>query len=141
MCAGMGIKKRMGEIMSGYVDEMPVGLFRAVSRIMEKHHGREKAIKKGDLLRAVRLHGFDPDERVLRQCISDLRKQGALICAASSADGGYYIAQDWEELHEFIAREIESRIIDLSGTKSAMEKGAARFWGPYIPHKQLQLFK
>ena len=58
-------------------------------------------------------------DRPIRQAINELRHQGFPICSSSSGSG-YWWAKDTSELYEFIHREIEPRIADLSEQRKAM---------------------
>lgn len=119
---------------------MPAGLDRAVLRILGFHQGRDKAIKKQDFLKRLAMVGFQlRDDRILRKQIDELQRQGHLICSSSSSkDGGYYLAQSWEEVAEFDEFELTPRLASISEKRSIMRKKAEELWGP--PSPQIKLF-
>jgi hypothetical protein len=113
------------------VDEMDPGAERAVLRVLGFHIGRENAVGREALVMAVHKLGFPVHERVVRACINQLRKDGNMICSTGGFDGGYWIARDWEELNEYLDRELRSRVKDLAEQMRALEQEGNRKWGPY----------
>ena len=122
----------MDDTFREMLKNMEPGLERAILRVLEKHMGSGKAIKKNALLRSVGMLGFHPDERVLRAAIQVLRDEGHLICAIASADGGYYLAESAQEVDEFFNREFRSKIASMSHTMAAMERTAKERFGDGI---------
>lgn len=122
---------------AGYVLEMPVGLERAVARVLDFHVGRGNAISRADLLNALYLVGFGVDERVAREAVNKLRKEGRMICSTGGKKGGYWMAADWKELNEYIEREVDARTFDLLMQKKALRAAAEKVWGRFSPEKQI----
>lgn len=119
------------------IDELPPGLDRAVLRILGFHLGREAAISRADLLMELGNHGFRVPDRAARAAINQLRKLGNPICSAGGEGGGYYLARGWNELVEFIDREMHSRAMDLLEQEKALRKEGERRWGA---QEQMSLF-
>ena len=121
-----------------YLD-YPPGLERNLLRIFEKRVGRDNLITKKYLRSIIdAMPGcHNLDERKVRAAINVLRKQGHLICSTAQDGGGYWIADNPGDIDEFIRREIDSRIVDLSETKKALKESAKVLWGEGI---QLGLF-
>jgi predicted DNA-binding transcriptional regulator YafY len=117
------------------IDELPAGLDRALLRVLSFHTGRGLAIGRGDLVRELKRHGFDVHERAARACINQLRKQGFPIGSTGGEDGGYWICKSWNEVKEYVDRELTSRIIDLAETKAGMLRGAQERWGEGIQER------
>lgn len=111
------------------VEDMPVGLDRALLRVMDFHHGKHAAIGRGELVRQVANCGFKVHERAMREAIKQLRRQGVLICSVPGEDGGYYLAANAQEFYEFARMEFEGKIADMSQTLTAMRAAAAREFG------------
>jgi hypothetical protein len=111
------------------ISAMPAGLDRAILRVLSFHIGKERAIGRYELLAAVRMEGFDVNERVLRECIHGLRREGRLICSIPGEAGGYYLAASLEEFQEFRERELHAKAMDLLETESAMNKFAHQEFG------------
>jgi hypothetical protein len=108
----------------------PHGLDSALLKILNFHEGYERSIKKPVLMAALKSHGFGSvHERVVRLTINQLRKQGHLICSKGGPNGGYWVAQDWDEVTEFCERELHSRAMDLLQTESALKSSAQKKWG------------
>ena len=76
----------------------------------------------------------------MRACINELRKAGHLICSTGGEGGGYYLPEDWEEMNEFIERELHPRAMDLLEQEKALIAEAEKRWGRYSPEKQISLF-
>ncbi len=118
------------------IDDLPAGLERTLLRVLSFHVGRENAISRGHLLRDVSTHGFKVKDRQLRIQINLCRKDGHAICSSGGVDGGYYMAADWDELDEFLSREVHSRAMDLLEQEKALKRAAEKRWGRYSPDKQ-----
>ena len=65
-----------------------------LEHLKEYHAGQEKAVSSKTLEAA-----FSIDGRIIRRCISSLRKEGVPICSGST---GYYYAKTQEEINETI---------------------------------------
>jgi hypothetical protein len=130
----------MSQIFDEMISEMPPGLDRAILRILSFHQGREQAIGRGRLVGDLARMGFEVHERVMRACINELRKKGQLICSTGGDGGGYYLPADWNELEEFIKRELHPRAMDLLEQETALKAAAEKQWGRYSPEKQISLF-
>jgi hypothetical protein len=61
-----------------------------------------------------------------------------LILSAPGEDGGYWLAESWEQVNEFREREIRSRAMDLLETDTAMETAARELWGKTVQLKLLE---
>lgn len=111
------------------IRHMPPGLDRGILAVLQFHNGKHQAIGREPLVMDLLLaHGFDVHERLVREMIKNLRRQGHLICSAAGEDGGYYMATSWQEYVEFKCHEFLPKIADMSETVSAMDKAAnARF--------------
>lgn len=116
---------------------MPLGLDRAVLRVLSMHIGREQAVGREELVQVVASLGFPAHERQVREVIKDLRRRGELICSAAGEDGGYYLAASREEFEEFAQAEFGAKIADMSQTLGAMRQAADSAFGQGM---QLGLF-
>ena len=111
---------------------MPFGLDRILLRILSFHNGREHAIGRGEVVQALKSHGFDVDERQAREAIHDLRRKGNLICSAPGKGGGYYLAESHKDVREFFKRELHPKAMDLLETEKAMREAAKQKFGEAI---------
>jgi predicted DNA-binding transcriptional regulator YafY len=111
------------------IEEMPVGLDRALLRILSFHPGREKSVGGRDLRSLAAVSGFRVPERTLREAIKQLRRKGHLICSAPGEEGGYYLAANLAEFQEFARMEYEAKIADMSETLNVMRKAAVQQFG------------
>jgi hypothetical protein len=116
--------------------KLPYNVHVAILRVLEFYIGRTNSIGRGDLVAAIGLLGFRVSEREVRQCINDLRKDGHPICSTGGEGGGYWMAANWDDLNEYLEREVISRISDLSDQARALRKAARQRWGEYSPQKQ-----
>jgi hypothetical protein len=114
------------------VDAMPLGIERAMLRIMDFHTGKAQAIGRGRLVRDLEALGIDAGERQARQCIHDLRRAGHLICSMPGEDGGYYLAASLAEFREFCERELHPKAMDLLETETAMKAAARAQFGDAV---------
>ena len=130
----------MSQILDEMIHEMPPGLDRAILRILSFHQGRKQAISRGRFVGDLARVGFGVNERAMRACINELRKDGHLICSTGGEGGGYYLPEDWNELAEFIERELHPRAMDLLEQEKALRAEAEKRWGRYSPEKQASLF-
>ena len=129
-----------GVSITEMVDGLEAGLDRAVLRVLSFRVGRGEAISRGDLVRMVGQHGFSVHERALRLCIQMLRKSGQPICSTGGEDGGYWLAASWEELNEYLEREVHARAMDLLEQEKALRAAGERLWGEFSPGVQMNLF-
>ena len=124
------------------IDRLPDPLPSAVLEILRAHVGRDRAVGRLALLRIVQeSEVFDPaagrhtrplvnvSERELRMSISTLRDFGLPVCSAPGRVGGYYLAADGVELHQFLMRELDSRIRSLARTRRRMFAGGLTIFG------------
>ena len=125
--------KRYDDILAA----MPLGLDRAILRVLSMHIGRDQAIGREGLVLAAASLGFPAHERQVREAVKELRRQGELICSAAGEDGGYYLASSREEFEEFAQSEFGAKIADMSQTLGAMRQAADRAFGQGM---QLGLF-
>lgn len=126
----------MSEPLQGMIDRLPPGLERAMLRVLSFHQGRGNAIGRGELVNALRRHGFAVSEREMRLQVNLLRKQGQPICSTGGAEGGYWLAANWDELVEYLDREVHSRAMDLLEQEKALRAEAERRWGRFSAEKQ-----
>lgn len=124
--------------MQAVIDNMPAGLDRALLRILSVRVGREAAISRPNLLASLKALGFEVHERAARAMINQLRKEGHLICSTGGSEGGYWLAESWEELGEFLQHEVLPRAMDLLEQERVLRKSGERLWGP--ESKQGKLF-
>jgi hypothetical protein len=130
----------MMSALDAMIDGLPVGLERAMLRLLSFHQGREKAIGREALVLELARLGFRVSEREARLQINLLRKAGHPICSTGGTDGGYWLAADWNELQEYIDREIHSRAMDLLEQEQALRAEAERRWGRYSAAQQASFF-
>ena len=119
------------------------GLEKDVLLVLQYSIGRDNAMPRRDLIAYLRRNPIysDVDERAVRLAIHELRQSGtALICSTGGIGGGYWLARDWDEVEEFIAREVEPRALGLLATKKSMLAAAGRQFGPKPTVKQTTLF-
>lgn len=119
------------------IKNMPVGLDRAILRVLSYHRGREQAIGRSELVRQVAQLGCAATERQVREEIKQLRRgkngqEPCLICSAAGEDGGYYLANSRQEYEEFAQIEFVGKIADMSETLHAMEQAARRMFGDAV---------
>ena len=70
-----------------------------------------------------------PGDRKIRETISQLRKEGALIISTGGKKGGYWIATSYKEILVFYKGELRARALDLLYTASMMLMAARRRFG------------
>jgi hypothetical protein len=111
--------------------QLPPGLERYTIRCLEGHIGRDQAISRGSLLIAVQMMPgcSTVSDRQLRLMINILRKKGCIICSSGGEEGGYWVGSSWNEVEEYVERELNSRIVDLAETKAGILRGAQEQWG------------
>jgi hypothetical protein len=122
------------------INSLPSGLDRALLRTLSFHVGREQAISRAKLIEELAKVGFDyrKEDRPMRACINVLRKAGHPICSTGGRDSGYWLAANWDELNEYLDREVRSRLSDLREQEQALAKAARQLWGE--PNPQMSLF-
>ena len=119
---------------------IPEGIERVVFNVLMDHVGAEHAIKRNDSVDArsgqataglvTKVNRYvKADDRQIRVAIANLRKDGHLIASCSSAEGGYYLPNTLTEFNEFVEREFDAKIRDMSETRGAMMQAAQRLWG------------
>lgn len=120
--------------MTDYISQMPVGLDRAILRVLSFHKGVNNSIPRKKLIISLLNHGFDlrRDDRPMRACINRLRKQGEPICSSGGDNGGYYRAANRAELDDYIQREVQSKINDYAEQIKAMRNA-------FPPDNQLRM--
>lgn len=132
----------MNTVLDEMIREMPAGLDRAILRVLSFHRGKSNAISRDDLL--AQLKGYTKDERIMRACIQEIRKRGdpeiSLICSMGGIGGGYYLADNHDEVMEYIDHEVDPRAFDLLEQSKALRTAAEKRWGRYSPEKQISLF-
>ncbi len=109
------------------VDE---ALLAAVQRVLSLRVGREAAISRGELVRAVmRRLARRVSERQVRAAVNLLRKRGVLICSTGGPGGGYWMAANRQEVEDFLTREVHPRAMDLLEVEQAMREAMQREFG------------
>ena len=103
---------------------IPGDLAGRIVKVLLDHVGRKRAIGRRELVYVLGVN-----ERILRETIRTLRRNGALICSAPGSDGGYWLAEDWAEVANFCASELHSRSMDLLQTEQAMRETARLRFG------------
>jgi len=106
--------------MKNYIQARNEGLNESVLHAIQKRVGAENTISRDNLVSLINGCYVAAGERAIRQAINDLRHEGYPICSTGGTDGGYWWAKDANELYEFIHREIEPRMADLSEQRKAM---------------------
>lgn len=116
---------------------VPDGLESAVLTVLSDHKGMENAIGRGALVWELRAMGRTEHERVVRECIKQLRRKGHLICSMPGENGGYYIATSREEFMNFDRCELGAKISDLNETRQAMLRAVLEQFGDAIQERLL----
>jgi len=111
---------------------VPPGLEQAVLSVMESHKGMVYAIGRGALVWQLRTMGYGYHERVVRECIKQLRRKSHLICSTPGEHGGYYIATSKQEFLDFDHDEFGAKISDMNETRQAMLKAAREQFGDAV---------
>jgi hypothetical protein len=104
---------------------------RVILRVLVDHEGQKKAIRRADLLAALRSVGLcceKSGDRKMRCHISEMRKAGNLI-GATSGEGGYFMFASPAEADEFCEREERPRAESALQTISAIQKAVFAKWG------------
>lgn len=73
---------------------------------------------------------FQTSEREIRETIKALRKMKKPICSSSS-EGGYWMAESWEDYLRFKA-EYGHRAVDVLDTVRQMDEGAQEMFGGQV---------
>lgn len=92
----------------------------AVHEIIQHHIGQENAIKAGDIAKRLGLS----NDRLVREAVRQLRKDGRLILSTCKPPYGYYIAADIGEWFEFRDSNLKPRALDILQTSRAMGQAA-----------------
>lgn len=121
------------------ISDLPPGLDRAVLRVLSFHTGQALAISRGDLVGEVARLGFRVHERAIRLTINQLRKRGHLICSTGGSGGGYFLAANWDELQDYLDREVHSRAMDLLEQEKALRMAGEQRWGVYASQERLNI--
>jgi hypothetical protein len=127
------------KLNSGYTGiEYPPGVEKTVMQVLSDCPGRDNAISRAKLLAIVQSAHPKTSDRQLRACVNKLRKDGQMICSTGGEEGGYWTAASWDELSEYLDREVVSRLTDLAEQRSALTKAGESRWG-YLT-KQERMF-
>ena len=119
-----------------YAPSIPRGLEQVVLRVLITHQGRSQAISRTALVRELtKRTGNTYHERIVRECIKQLRRQGNLICSTPGEDGGYYMAASRSEFDLFDQAEFGAKIADMNETRQAMLKAARKQFDQTIQGK------
>lgn len=118
--------------------DYPSGLERAILTVLSYHNGRKQAIGRDELVVNLAGLGYWVHERMAREAIKQLRRQGYLICSMPGNYGGYYMAETLAEFEEFDRFELGAKIADMNETRQAMLKAAREKFGEGYQLKLLQ---
>ena len=129
-------KTTVGKFVEDSTKDMPSGIDRTILGILMYHVGKENAISRDELLVKSKL-SWDISDRGLRDQINSLKKSEFLICSTGGVGGGYYLAQNWDELEDYIGHELLSRIKDLSEQRKSLQLGGKKLWGENSPQIDL----
>ena len=102
----------------------------AVLTILSGHVGYKNAISRKRLLRSHLLS--DASDRRLRMIIHQLRMDGELICSRGGIKGGYWMAENLDDVQSFLNTELRSRAYDMLKTAQRMEHSAIAQFGSQI---------
>jgi len=122
------------------ISELEVSAERTILRILSYRVGREAAISRRELLFMVNKNGHVIDDRTLRLHINQLRKQEVPVCSTGGKAGGYWIAENWQELNDYLDNEVRARLKDLREQELALVSAGKKAWGEYNPDLQPVLF-
>jgi hypothetical protein len=123
-----------------YAPSIPRGLEQTVLRILSVRQGKQQAMSRTWLVRELnRRTGNNYHERIVRECIKQLRRQGNLICSTPGEDGGYYMAASKSEFDLFDQTEFGAKIADMNETRQAMLKAARQKFGDGATQEKLLL--
>lgn len=114
---------------------VPDGLEEAVLTVLDAHKGVENAIGRNALVWTLRTMGRTVHERVVRECIKRLRRDGHLICSTPGKNGGYYLATSRQEFLEFDQYEFGAKIADMNETRKAMWKAMQEQFGEAVQER------
>ena len=109
-------------------DGVKVWHIRAVRAALEFHVGKENAISRKKLLKKI--PGLN--DRQMRIAIYQLRNDGCLICSRGGRGGGYWMAENIDDVQLFINTELRSRAYDMLKTAQRMEHSAIAQFGSQI---------
>lgn len=112
--------------------QVPKEVEERIAAILQNHIGQENSIGRTPLVALVCKTQPGTSERVVRQAIHNLRRDGQLICSMPGVNGGYYLAANKAESKEFREREIRSRALDLLETDKVMFAAEVRKFGEAI---------
>ena len=101
---------------------------RAVKAALAFHVGNDNAISRKKLLNQI--SGLN--DRQLRIAIYQLRNDGCLICSRGGQGGGYWMAENLDDVQAFINTELRSRAYDMLKTAQRMEHSAIAQFGSQI---------
>ena len=104
----------------GYIQARNEGLNESVLHVIRQFVGKDNSLARDILVSRINGNYLEASDRAIRQAINDLRHGGYPICSTGGIDGGYWWAANNDELQEFIHRELEPRIADLSEQRKAM---------------------
>lgn len=114
-----------------------VALRFCVLTALKDSRGHDYRITRTDLIRKVQLVWFwrisktdkPPGDRKIRNCIRELRKEGAWIMSTGGTKGGYWIANSFEEVKIFVQKEFRARALDQLHTGKRVLDSASRGFG------------
>lgn len=132
-------KFNQGVNVDAMLEEMPAGAKRGLLRVLGFRKGRKMAIGRRDLAEEMRKVGFRLHERAIRALINELRKEGHPICSTGGEDGGYWLSENWQELEEYLEREVHSRAMDLLEQEQALRATGEKLWGSLSKQGRLKI--
>ncbi len=113
-----------------------IELIIAIRSVLSDHRGRQRAIPREHFHNQVSSQ-VSVSDRQLRAAVNYLRKQGELILSTGGERGGYWLAESRQEVEEYLAAELLSRIADLSQQERAMRAELDRRYRPTLQERLL----
>lgn len=111
---------------------VPPGVDKALVHIIADHVGRDNAISRRDLLHQLHVRGFQINDRIMRDAISELRCEGHLIISTSANNGGYYMDSCPEDFLEFEKHEQTNRAMKILIQRRAMRRTFRQKYGQAV---------
>ena len=88
--------------------------------------------QNGQGVLGIVLEGSRQHDEAQTIIINHLRNDGHLICSCGGINGGYWMAENLNDIQEFINKELRSRAYDMLKTAQRMEHSAIAQFGSQI---------
>lgn len=112
------------------IRNIPTGLANAILYVLRFHQGKTDAVGREELLRCLADHDFpNASERIVRETIKILRRDGHLIGSLPGENGGYFMITDMKEYEYFREHEMMAKIDDMRSTVNKLDEAARRQFG------------